>query len=131
METYIYFIQSCDEVGLMKIGISKDPEKRLASLSTGNGSKLKLKATLKCPSSMSGRDVETQLHRIFEYSWTRGEWFTSSKPLRELVNQIKDGLIWSEVIDRARALTLDKRIRYRTKQNALAKRQEAYKKLRM
>jgi len=43
---YLYFIQS-DRTGMIKIGRSKDPSKRLKQLQTGNANKLKLIASFK------------------------------------------------------------------------------------
>lgn len=122
MHTYVYFIQSCDQIGLIKIGISKNPEDRITQLATGNGSRLKLKGQLKCPSPVSGRDIELKLHKVFKYSSTRGEWFSHSAPLRQLIQEINSGLSWEYVVPRAYELTKDKRIRYNTKRNAQAKR---------
>ena len=41
---YLYFIQS-DFTGMIKIGRSKDPQKRLKQLQTGNPNRLKLIAS--------------------------------------------------------------------------------------
>ena len=43
---HLYFIQS-DITGMIKIGRSKDPVKRLKQLQTGNANKLKLIASFK------------------------------------------------------------------------------------
>ncbi len=65
----LYIIQS-DKSGMIKIGRSKDPNKRLKQLQTGNPNKLKLIASFK---DMGWR--EKLLHeRLSEWS-EQGEWF--------------------------------------------------------
>jgi hypothetical protein len=68
---YIYIIQSLDE-GYFKIGISKNPEKRILQLQTGNSSKLKLIDKFK---SQYPNKVEKTLHNIYSSHKKEGEWF--------------------------------------------------------
>ena len=68
----LYFIQS-DRTGMIKIGRSKDPCKRLKQLQTGNANKLKLIASFK---GMGWREklIHEKLNRWSE----EGEWFNCS-----------------------------------------------------
>lgn len=68
---YIYLIQSLDN-GYYKIGVSKNPLKRLKQLKTGNSSELKLIYTY--PSKYAHK-IEKTIHNLFLYSKKEGEWF--------------------------------------------------------
>ena len=66
----LYIIQS-DLTGMIKIGRSKDPVKRLRQLQTGNPNKLKLIA------SFDGEGwKEKILHERLEKFRLEGEWFS-------------------------------------------------------
>jgi hypothetical protein len=65
----LYFIQS-DLTGMIKIGRSKDPQKRLKQLQTGNPNKLKLIASF---DRMGWR--EKALHEHLSKWSLEGEWF--------------------------------------------------------
>ena len=67
---YLYFIQS-DFTGMIKIGRSKDPQKRLKQLQTGNPNKLKLIAEFKGEGWK-----EKILHERLEKYRLEGEWFS-------------------------------------------------------
>ena len=66
----LYIIQS-DKTGMIKIGRSKDPEKRLKQLQTGNPNKLKLIA---CFKNEGWR--EKQIHESLRAYRLKGEWFS-------------------------------------------------------
>ena len=69
MKDHLYFIQA-HKTGMIKIGRSKDPNKRLKSLQTGSGDKLKLIAVFE---GQGHREFE--LHdRLASYR-KQGEWF--------------------------------------------------------
>lgn len=73
----IYFIQAGTN-GPIKIGISRDPVRRLASLQTGHHETLRLLAV------MEGDDRdEAVMHRRF--SCQRGEWFAPTVELRAFI----------------------------------------------
>ena len=65
----LYFIQS-DVTGMIKIGRSKNPEKRLKQLQTGNPNKLKLIASFE-NSGWKEKIIHERLERWSEH----GEWF--------------------------------------------------------
>lgn len=66
---FIYFIQR-EDTGAVKIGLSKDPTRRLATLQTGNEFELKLRHLIP-----GGLPEERQLHQRFAPARIRGEWF--------------------------------------------------------
>lgn len=68
---YVYLMQS--DTGLFKIGISKDPRKRLAQIKSLSGVDVKLIAFY--ATEGPARDVEKRLHKLFESYRTLGEWF--------------------------------------------------------
>lgn len=67
-EYWTYLIQAGDD-GLVKVGHSADPQRRLAALQTGSGESLTIRATLR------GANQEPLLHDIFAHLRRRGEWF--------------------------------------------------------
>lgn len=66
---YLYFIQSNNQ-GMIKIGRSKDPHKRLKQLQTGNPNNLRLI----CYFENLG-DKEKYLHEHLKKFRKKGEWF--------------------------------------------------------
>ena len=64
----IYFIKSAN--GLVKIGKSNNPSKRLETLQVGSPVKLKLIKTIQ-----GGIYMETLLHNYFRSCRCHGEWF--------------------------------------------------------
>jgi hypothetical protein len=71
---YIYLIQSLEE-GYYKIGISKNPQRRIKELQTGNSSPLKLVETYQ---SEHAGQIERTLHRRYSHFHKNGEWFDMS-----------------------------------------------------
>jgi len=69
-KTNIYFIGNV-ELGCVKVGKSKNPEKRLADLQVGNSHKLVLYGVMEDVS----QDLENMLHKILEPYRMEGEWF--------------------------------------------------------
>lgn len=59
-----------------KIGISKEPQKRIKQLQTGNGEKLRLIKEFKNPSKIYPENVmERRLHFLLRQFRKTGEWF--------------------------------------------------------
>lgn len=93
---YVYFIAStrphkrgrgtCTPV---KIGFSKNPEERLATLQTGNPSALKLSAMILCKDKAESMRLEAALHSIAEKRFKRlaGEWFLIYGSFKKLIEQ--------------------------------------------
>jgi predicted GIY-YIG superfamily endonuclease len=70
---YIYFIQS--GYGAIKVGMAKNPEKRLANMQTSIPKSLRLLAAIPLPDRKSARALERELHDLFKDERIRGEWF--------------------------------------------------------
>ena len=68
--TNIYFIGSA-ESGAVKIGMSVDPESRLAEIQRGHPNKLKLYKVVENVT----KDYEMELHKMFNHIRQEGEWF--------------------------------------------------------
>jgi hypothetical protein len=73
-DMHLYVIRET-ESGRVKIGISRDPERRLRELQVGNSQKLEILATRK---AYNGFADETLLHKTFSADQIRGEWFSSN-----------------------------------------------------
>ena len=76
---YVYFI-SCGpkKSPFMKIGIAKDPQKRIMNLQVGNHEVLKLDSTIECRSRRHAHHLEIWLHECFSSYHVRGEWFKAN-----------------------------------------------------
>lgn len=59
----------------IKIGYSKDPQKRLKQLQTGHPKKLGLEGWKVCETEEEARAIEHSIHKFFEKNRTNGEWF--------------------------------------------------------
>ena len=77
-DNWIYLIEERDikddDVLLYKIGVSKNPDKRLKNLKTGNSNNLSIKQLYKTNQKYVYK-IETILHRIHENKKIAGEWF--------------------------------------------------------
>lgn len=80
-DRYVYVAQ--EEIsGRYKIGISKDPERRVKELNIGNPEKLKLVHAYLA--TEDGYQSEILAHKLFEDSRIRSEWFGSDIKLNSL-----------------------------------------------
>ena len=96
MDTYVYFIQEfrlakSQAKSPVKIGIAKDPDKRLACMQTGNASELKIIAKIGPFDRDRARLIEKAFHGCFAKQRIGGEWF-SGKVANRLV-MLSDGNI--------------------------------------
>jgi hypothetical protein len=66
----VYLIRGND--GRYKIGIAKNPKKRISQLQTGNSDKIKIIETYQ---SDNASKIETALHNQYSHAKTVGEWF--------------------------------------------------------
>ena len=87
---YVYFIQRAKR-GSIKIWLSKNPEKRLKTLQTGNHSKLNLIAKFPFDSRREAFALENDFHRKFADYKKEGEWF-NRVILRRMKEESKDVL---------------------------------------
>lgn len=68
---YVYMIYAA-EVGLFKIGVTKDPQARLKALQNASPDKLELVWSVPAMDTLA---VEKKLHRYFAQRHHHGEWF--------------------------------------------------------
>lgn len=100
---HVYFIRTKDAANLIKIGKSTNVAKRIDGLQTGSPAQLELIGTIECVNVQQAGSLEKLLHRVFACYRTRGEWFTSGAPLRELVAAVRCGMHVSQALTDAMA----------------------------
>lgn len=86
--SYIYIIGSDNPP--YKVGISKDPQKRLKTLQTGHPQKLRIHL-LKETDATKTKLLESAIHYNMKFYRTNGEWF--DLPLEKVVNEVEFALI--------------------------------------
>lgn len=77
----IYFIQAADGTGLIKIGYSASPKRRLKSIQLMSPMPLKILKTIK-----GDKKTESYIHKQFGGLRRHGEWFESSPILLEAID---------------------------------------------
>jgi len=85
---YIYIIESKENI--VKIGISKDPGRRLKQLQTGSSDKLKLIYKIEVDDKRA-KYLEKKIHHINNFDRINGEWFNI--PPQIAINEIKYAII--------------------------------------
>lgn len=80
----VYFVQSGNKKGAIKIGVTNNMEKRLEVLQTGNPFKLTVLAVIECDSREHAYHTEGRLHRLFRRCKIRGEWYKSTIDLSRI-----------------------------------------------
>lgn len=86
---FIYVIGPKDIEKPQKIGISKNPQKRLKQLQTGHSEKLFIHYKLKCSNKQEAKKFEQRIHKNLKHLKTQGEWFQlSPKECSEEINYI-------------------------------------------
>lgn len=80
MKPSVYFVQDGD--GNIKIGASRQAEKRLRFLQTAHGKKLVMLGVID-----GGRQRELALHEKFESSKISGEWFRPTDEILSFINE--------------------------------------------
>ena len=81
---FVYFVATADKQSV-KIGCAKNITKRLKDLQTGNQQLLIVLAEI--PTEKMLR-LERELHERFKKDRVRAEWFTMSKDIVELIDQL-------------------------------------------
>jgi hypothetical protein len=71
----IYIITVAGTLGLIKVGIAKDPEQRLKDLQTASPFKLALFGFARVGSYTAARTLEFAVHVALAPFWQVGEWF--------------------------------------------------------
>lgn len=87
MNGWIYVLKS--ESGLVKIGFSSNPERRVAGLRTANSASFKL---LHCVEAT--RAHEACIHRLLAADCVRGEWYNLTEAVGSVIDKI-DQEDWS------------------------------------
>lgn len=82
----VYFIQS-GKKGAIKIGHTRNIEKRIAELQIGNPYELFLLCTIEVDGLAKTRKLERYLHRRFSQQHIRGEWFQKNIKLKEVLEE--------------------------------------------
>ena len=77
---FVYFME-CDE--RIKIGIARDPKRRLRSLQTGNPAQLRILAAF-----AGDADLEHAIHTKFESTRIGGEWFCKTDELKKFIERL-------------------------------------------
>jgi len=83
LESVVYFIQG-ENGGPIKIGLTQDIKKRLASLQTGYPDNLVVLALL--PGDAT---IESEIHKLFSLYKLRGEWFQPDDKILAIVKNVK------------------------------------------
>ncbi len=83
----VYIIES--EEGLIKIGLSRNPQKRLKSLQ--RQTRYKLKILLVIPNG--GREKEKEIQERYKKYNVFGEWFEKSPEIMNFIQDIKDNTL--------------------------------------
>lgn len=83
---FVYFML-CKQAEALKVGVSKDVAKRLASIATSNPEKIHLLGTIQCGGETEARSIE----RLFLQTWINksmsGEWIRWDDDVRESVQK--------------------------------------------
>ena len=69
---YIYLLKTIDDCVKYKIGVSKNPKKRVKQLKTGNPNGIEL---LQFFESIYAYKIESKLHKEYKSNKLDGEWF--------------------------------------------------------
>ena len=99
--TYVYFIEEVRSKGggPVKIGVAKDPNKRLKNMQVGNASHLQLITSIGPIERKQAFRIERALHKYFQGLRIDGEWFNGK--VRNRLKALADGNIDS-FLDMAR-----------------------------
>ena len=70
-----HFVYAVSGGGRVKIGLAKDPDRRLKSLQTGNADKLSIAGAIRCKTRAEARTLERRIHVACSRHRLQGEWF--------------------------------------------------------
>lgn len=84
----VYFMESSE--GLIKIGISQHPEKRVREVSRGSSNieGMRVGGVRLLGTMAGGRPQEKRLHQRFQHLRAAGEWFWATDELRAAVKEL-------------------------------------------
>lgn len=90
---YVYFIGAInpktETLDAIKIGMSKDPARRLASMSTDNPFACVLMSAIECETELAALQLEQSYHLQFSHTKLTGEWFSITPELLIEIYQVK------------------------------------------
>jgi len=89
---HLYFIRVARSRGPVKIGRANDPETRLKNLQVASPYRLRLLGVIQ-----NGGPHEAEFHRALSGHRLRGEWFTWSKHVEEMVKTALAGGDWRPI----------------------------------
>ena len=93
-KSFIYVIG--DNASPYKIGFTKDPNKRLKSLQTGNPSKLNMLYKQEINESET-KFIEKQIHNVLKRKQVSGEWFDIT--LEDAILEVKYAVMKHSKVD--------------------------------
>jgi hypothetical protein len=82
MKYYVYVV--CSTECYFKVGVAKNPARRLTELQTGNPEELQIDALVLCPNEKAAYALEILLHEKFSRRKVRNEWFSFGKRQKEI-----------------------------------------------
>ena len=88
---YLYIIKEVGKRPPVKVGVSANVEKRLATLQTGNPRKLTLIAKIDMGSSKKAYAAEALIHNRFLEQHIHGEWFNYKLRLKRVIKLLDQG----------------------------------------
>jgi Meiotically Up-regulated Gene 113 (MUG113) protein len=94
---YVYFVRAGARRGPVKIGVTANLLARLDKLQTGCPRDLHCLVAPQVPMA-DARLLESQLHRHFAANRIRGEWFSPTRALEELIERLQFGSTLQEEI---------------------------------
>jgi DNA-binding XRE family transcriptional regulator len=89
----VYFIVNAS-AGTVKIGIAKNPVRRLNELQVGSAERLNLRALVP-----GGKEVELSFHVRFRKHHLRGEWFSLAGALADFVQSLPIAMEEKQVME--------------------------------
>lgn len=72
MPHQVYLVRS--EVGLVKVGYSRDARRRLVAMRADSGCEIALVHVWQFDSRTAAQEHEAAMHKLLEWAWVRGEW---------------------------------------------------------
>lgn len=90
--------------GFVKVGISRDPQKRLAVLTSSGPFELDLLAVFDGPDERAVIRAEAEIHSALRAHRARGEWYLASEPIARLARFAQEAKRLRDVVDEAKRI---------------------------
>jgi hypothetical protein len=85
--TFVYFVKPVGQRGPVKIGVSMNPQRRLAEFQAASPVALEMIGTMR-----GGHVTECRLHATFADLRLHGEWFDVDEHLEDFLADVADGI---------------------------------------